>query len=141
MTAGARHTEAVAKKQPSTPPFRDVVTEVEQSASSAGPSQTWPQPIADGVWTDSAHVRWRRRGLAPLAVKQVKRLLLEPGVGVLLCYELTPRMIPPAERAALWARVEPVLQGREDAPAFSAFNTAEFTDEDGHRLLVLEESC
>jgi hypothetical protein len=111
----------------------------------SGEVELWPSPIGDGEWVDSDGVRWRLRGPGHhVPVKRVKKLLLSPDVRVLLFYGPdAPTEIESADREACWHRVrpylsEPLIRARGDHTDFFA---AEFKDDRGRCLLVIEESC
>jgi len=109
-----------------------------------GPGQPipWPRPIRERAWTDADGVRWIRRG-SSIAGNDIRRLLLDASIPVLLCYSLEPRIVPPVERAELWDRIRPYVTGRlrDDATDHTSFDTAEFRDDERRSMLIIEESC
>jgi hypothetical protein len=51
-------------------------------------------------------------------------------------------MVEHSDRAALWDRVSPFLDGRpSDAKGQEDYEAAEFVDEARHRLLAVHEYC
>ena len=72
----------------------------------------------------------------------VQRLLGDPNVQVVLFSGPEPEAIDtPDERAALWARIEPVMGGAKVENPYSDFRSYLFRDDDGRVLLAIEEYC
>lgn len=102
----------------------------------------WPQPSRLTTWVDSAGKAWRRSGNTPLRLTAARRLLHDQAVQVVLFYGMDPTPVDTAdERAALWARIEPVMRGRPVANPYSDFLAFRFRDDAGNRLLAIEEHC
>jgi hypothetical protein len=57
-------------------------------------------------------------------------------------YGMHPKPVITAdERAALWARIEPVMRRRPVANPYSDFRAYRFRDDVGNKLLAVEERC
>lgn len=65
----------------------------------------------------------------------------DPATTVLLFGRPTPVWVEPVDRAALWQRLAPFLEGRPSRPVGQEdYEAAEFVSE-GKRLLALYEYC
>lgn len=88
-------------------------------------------------YVDPDGVRWRRRGDRLLAGKDLGRRLRHDELQVLHHYMGELTQLPPDGREAFWSTAQASMR----ASTFSDFVGVEFRNEDGHRLLVVEESC
>lgn len=121
--------------------FADLVVTAESiDPGREGVPETWPQPISDGHWIDEDGVGWHIRGRAiEPASPALRRLLKRDGLRVLHAYGPCPREIAGREREALLERVERYAAG--DSTPHSAFLLAEFRNDHGQAMLVIEEIC
>lgn len=121
--------------------FADLVRNVGSAPKGEriGP-EPWPRLIGDGHWTDDGGTQWHIRGRRDEPPRRVlRRLLKRPDLRVLHSYGPYPAEVPGAERQALLERVERYFAG--EAPPHRTFWLAEFRDENGHIMLVIEEAC
>jgi hypothetical protein len=98
----------------------------------------WPTPIRDKHWIDRQGNRWRMRG-GLLTVRQARRLFRRPDVAILHVYGPEPRHVTGPERDALVDKVEQFFV--HAAPPMTEFAIAEFRNEVGQAMLVVQESC
>jgi hypothetical protein len=119
--------------------FADTLSEVGSDKSEVDPdSGVWPQPISDREWWDPVGNRWHMRG-HELDPKRTHHLLKRSDVHVLHCYGMHPTEVTGSEREELLASIEEFFNG--NAPPMSAFRLAEFRNDEGAAMLVVEESC
>jgi hypothetical protein len=106
-------------------------------------AQPWPNPIADAHWTDGDGVHWHMRGKrgggAPLSGPALRRLLKLIGLRVLHVYGPQPSEVSNSQREALLVRVDQYFSGQ--APPHSGFRLAEFRNDKGEVMLVVQEFC
>ena len=102
-------------------------------------AESWPLPIREGQWFDGTD-NWHRRGREITALgPPLRRLLKRQDVRVLHCYGPHPSEVDGDDRVALLDRVERYFAG--EAPPHSAFVLAEFRNQAGQAMLVIEEMC
>lgn len=119
--------------------FADIVSEVGSDKPEVDPENgVWPQPINDREWWDLVGDRWHMRG-DELDPKRTRRLLKRSDVHVLHCYGTHPTVVTGSERAKLLAQIEEFFDG--GAPPMSDFRLAEFRNDEGAAMLVVQESC
>lgn len=103
--------------------------------------ERWPSPIADGRWLDPQGALWRLRGQrgedAP--IKRIERLLHAPDVTVwILSFGQAPVVVAGEERETLGDRLRAQSDG--DAGPYPWLEAAEFKDDSGRRILLIEEA-
>ena len=87
-------------------------------------------------YVDAQGTRWQRRGTT-LGRKQLERRTRRPDVVVLYHYLGAVSEVPPEARAKFWA----ALHARVAASEHSSFIGAEFKDETGRHLVIIDEGC
>ena len=104
-----------------------------------------PPKFAQKYWADADGVQWRLRGdkWTRLEMKRVRELLLDPDVAVIHDYAGDVRSVVGDDREALWAYMEPVLDGTAvlGPNDFRGFNAQEFRNTVRQRLLLIIETC
>lgn len=118
--------------------FAEIVSEVSQTP----PRQvtSWSSgPIGEREWFDDAEHRWHMRG-GPLDAKRLRSILKDPELSVAHFYWGRETTLTGAARDDLVARVLAFIED-ETSLGGGGFDLAEFRDDDGKRLLVVEESC
>lgn len=104
--------------------------------------EVWPQPSRIRDWVDADGKTWHRAGDSPLRLTSARRLLRDETVRVVLFYGMEPMTLTTVrERAALWSRMEPVLRHKPVTNPHADFLAFRFRDDDGNKLLAIEEHC
>ena len=98
--------------------------------------QVWPSPTRTGSWLDLEGRAWHRRGKEQ-SLTRLDKLILDVDVPVVVLYSFEVRVVPDAWRVATAA----MLKAHWRAPNLESVAAAEFKNDNGERLVVLEVSC
>jgi hypothetical protein len=104
--------------------------------------EVWPQPSRLKTWEGPDGKVWHRAGDTPLKLTGVRRLVHDQAVEVVLFYGVVPKFVVTADdRAELWSRIEPVMRGQGADNPYADFRAFRYRDDNGNKLLAVEESC
>lgn len=133
-------------RKPQRETFGETVARLEAQADEPGRPAAWEHPyvIDDGEWVDDQGRSWRRRsdGSRDVPVARIERLVRNPQVPLLHVYDRVSWPTGDA-RAELWHRARPYVldQVVRDEDDYTDFAIAEFRDDGGRVMLVVEEYC
>jgi hypothetical protein len=104
--------------------------------------EVWPQPSRLKTWEAPDGKVWHRAGDTPLKLTAVRRLVQDQAVEVVLFYGVVPKfVVTAADRADLWSRIESVMRGLGAESPYADFRAFRYRDDDGNKLLAVEENC
>lgn len=128
---------AAKREHPKT--FAEIVSEVPESLSSPYEMSSM-NVVAHREWLDPSGKRWRMRGDV-LDRKHARRILAQPDVRIAHfdCYG-PDAVVTGAERTDLIDRVRAFLDDVYEGGG-NGFGLAEFRDDDGNVILVVEGDC
>ena len=98
----------------------------------------WPQPSHLKSWTDQSGHEWLRAGDQPMKLVAARRAFRRKDAIFVHFFGVTPTVV--LEPDELWARIEPILRGDPAVDPFSVASVWRFRDNEGRRLIAVEES-
>ena len=101
----------------------------------AGP-HIWPSPITAGFWVDLSGCSWRRRGRDQSLIRLYK-LTLDLQVLIVVLYAFEVRVVPDDAREPVAATLKAYWRKLDH----ETINGAEFKNDAGGRLVILEVAC
>lgn len=101
-------------------------------------AEVWPDPARTGTWSDPrSGTSWRRRGTEQ-SVKRLQTLLKREQVPVIVLYAFELREVLGELRLQASATMREYWHS---SSSFQSVDGAEFVDDDGQHLVILQVSC